>query len=388
MISKKYILPIIVFSQFCCTSLWFATNGIIEDLVNNFTLNHSALGHLSSAVQFGFIIGTFFFALLTITDRFSPSKVFFASAIIAALFNLGIVLENHNIISLLILRFGTGFFLAGIYPVGMKIAADYFDKGLGKSLGYLVGALVLGTAFPHILKGFGGSFSWQLIIYTTTALAMFGGAIMVILVPDGPYRKPVTAFDSAVFFNVFKVPNFRKAAFGYFGHMWELYTFWAFVPVILNAYLELHPQANFNISILSFVIIASGGLACIISGYLSQIYGSKKIGAIALMLSGLCCLVSPLFFSITTETIFILFLVFWGMVVVADSPLFSTLIAQNVSAEHKGTALTIVNSIGFAITIISIQLASTLMVIIEVKYLFLIIALGPILGLIGLFKKN
>lgn len=388
MISKKYILPIIVFSQFCCTSLWFATNGIIEDLVNNFTLNHSALGHLSSAVQFGFIIGTFFFALLTITDRFSPSKVFFASAIIAALFNLGIALENHNIISLLILRFGTGFFLAGIYPVGMKIAADYFDKGLGKSLGYLVGALVLGTAFPHILKGFGSSFSWQLIIYTTTALAMFGGTIMVLLVPDGPYRKPVTAFDSAVLFNVFKVPNFRKAAFGYFGHMWELYTFWAFVPVILSAYLKLHPQANFNISILSFVIIASGGLACIISGYLSQIYGSKKIGAIALMLSGLCCLVSPLFFSITSETIFILFLVFWGMVVVADSPLFSTLIAQNVSAEHKGTALTIVNSIGFAITIISIQLASTLMVIIEVKYLFLIIALGPILGLIGLFKKN
>ncbi|WP_147676765.1 MFS transporter [Algibacter pacificus] len=384
----KSILLIIVFSQFCCTSLWFATNGIIEDLVNNFTLNHSALGHLSSAVQFGFIIGTFFFALLTITDRFSPSKVFFASAIIAALFNLGIVLENHNIISLLILRFGTGFFLAGIYPVGMKIAADYFDKGLGKSLGYLVGALVLGTAFPHVLKGVGGSFSWQLIIYTTTALAMFGGAIMVLLVPDGPYRKPVTAFDSAVFFNVFKVSNFRKAAFGYFGHMWELYTFWAFVPIILSAYLELHPQANFNISMLSFVIIASGGLACVISGYLSQIYGSKKIGAIALMLSGLCCLVSPIFFSITTETIFILFLVFWGMVVVADSPLFSTLIAKNVSPKHKGTALTIVNSIGFTTTIISIQIANIIIDVIAIKYLFLSIAIGPILGLVGLLNKN
>lgn len=388
MISKKYILPIIVFSQFCCTSLWFATNGIIEDLVNNFTLNDSALGHLSSAVQFGFIIGTFFFALLTITDRFSPSKVFFTSAIIAALFNLCIVIENHNIISLLTLRFGTGFFLAGIYPVGMKIAADYFDKGLGKSLGYLVGALVLGTAFPHILKGFGSSFSWQLIIYTTTALAMFGGLIMLLFVPDGPYRKSVTKFDSSVLYKVFKVPNFRKAAFGYFGHMWELYTFWAFVPLILSTYLELHPKANFNISIMSFVIIASGGLACIISGYLSQIYGSKKVGAIALLFSGLCCLASPLFFSISTETVFILFLVFWGMVVVADSPLFSTLIAQNASAEHKGTALTIVNSIGFAITIVSIQLASTLIAVMEVRYLFLIIAIGPILGLIGLLKKN
>ncbi|WP_158851122.1 MFS transporter [Algibacter sp. L1A34] len=384
----KYILPIIVFAQFCCTSLWFATNGVIEDLVNNFTLNQSALGHLSSAVQFGFIIGTFLFALLTITDRFSPSKVFFVSAVLAAIFNLMIVLEDHNLSSLLILRFGTGFFLAGIYPVGMKIAADYFDKGLGKSLGYLVGALVLGTAFPHVLKGFGSSFSWQHIIYTTTVLAMLGGIVMLVFVPDGPFRKPVTKFDISVLFNVFKVHDFRKAAFGYFGHMWELYTFWAFVPIILKAYVELHPEVEFNIPMLSFVIIASGSLACVVSGYLSQVYGAKKIGAMALLFSGLCCLVSPLFFSLNSEVVFVIFLVFWGMVVVADSPLFSTLVAQNVNAEHKGTALTIVNSIGFAITIVSIQLASNLIDVMEVKYLFLIIAIGPILGLLGLLNKN
>lgn len=386
--SKKHILPIIVFAQFCCTSLWFATNGIIEDLVKNFSLDSSALGHLSSAVQFGFIIGTFLFALLTVTDRFSPSKVFFVSAILAAVFNVLIVLESHSLTSLLSLRFGTGFFLSGIYPVGMKIAADYFDKGLGKSLGYLVGALVLGTAFPHVLKAFGGSFSWQIIIYTTTGLAMFGGLAMLIFVPDGPYRKSVKKFDISVLFNVFKVRSFRKAAFGYFGHMWELYTFWAFVPVLLGAYLQYHTKADFSISMMSFIVIASGALACVIAGYLSLRFGAKKIGGLALALSGLCCLLSPLFFSLAPTVVFIMFLVFWGMVVVADSPLFSTLVAQNASAEHKGTALTIVNSIGFAITIVSIQLASYLITVIDVKYLFLVIALGPILGLLALFNKS
>jgi len=385
---SNYILPIIVFSQFCCTSLWFATNGIIEDLVSNFNLNPSALGHLSSAVQFGFIIGTFLFALLTITDRFSPSRVFFVSAMVAAVFNFLIVLESNHIYSLLVLRFGTGFFLAGIYPVGMKIAADYYDKGLGKSLGFLVGALVLGTAFPHILNTFGNTFSWKLIIYTTTILAIVGGLLMLLLVPNGPYRKPVKNFDISVIYKVFKIPKFRKAAFGYFGHMWELYTFWAFVPLLLNTYLEIHPASSFNKPLFSFIIIASGSIACVLSGYISKHYGAKLVAIIALITSGICCLISPLFFMINSELIFIIFLSFWGMVVVADSPLFSTLIAKNVNIAHKGTALTIVNSIGFAITIISIQLANRLIDVIQIKYLFLIIAIGPVLGIIMLLKKS
>ncbi|MFK8058066.1 MAG: MFS transporter, partial [Saprospiraceae bacterium] len=136
------ILPVIVVAQFCCTSLWFAGNGVIDNLVLDFGLSPSALGHLTSAVQFGFIVGTLTFAILCIVDRFSPSKVFFFSALLGALFNLGVTWEGNSLASLLSFRFLTGFFLAGIYPVGMKIAADYFDKGLGKSLGFLVGALV------------------------------------------------------------------------------------------------------------------------------------------------------------------------------------------------------------------------------------------------------
>jgi len=160
---SKIILPAIVISQFCCTSLWFAGNGVINDLVIDFDLEVSALGHLTSAVQFGFIIGTLVFAILTIADRFSPSKVFLISALLASLFNLGVIWEGNSLFSLLTLRFFTGFFLAGIYPVGMKIAADYY-KGLGKSLGFLVGALVIGTAFPHLLKEITGAYPWKFVL--------------------------------------------------------------------------------------------------------------------------------------------------------------------------------------------------------------------------------
>ncbi len=384
----KHILSIIVITQFFCTSLWFAGNGVMGDLVANFELQSNALGHLTSAVQFGFITGTLLFAIFTLTDRYSPSKVFLVSALLGALCNAGVIWQGNTLGTILGLRFLTGFFLAGIYPVGMKIAADYFDKGLGKSLSYLVGALVVGTALPHLLKGFTTIFSWQSVLLTTSILAVLGGILIATLVPNGPYRKSSPHLDFTACFTIFKKPNFRAAAFGYFGHMWELYSFWAFVPVMLHAYSLAHEDVALNISLLSFTIIALGGLACVIGGYASQKMGAKKTAATALLLSGVCCLISPLFFMVASELVFVGFLIFWGMVVIADSPLFSTLVAQNAPVEIKGTALTIVNSIGFAITIVSIQLVTALQPEIQFKYLYVILALGPILGLWGLFKKR
>ena len=177
--NQKMILAIIVFCQFCCISLWFAGNGVMDDLLSEFGLKKNALGHLTSAVQFGFISGTLLFAILTISDRFSPSKVFFISAVLGAFFNILMIFESNTYMSLIILRFLTGFFLAGIYPVGMKIAADYFQKGLGVSLGFLVGALVVGTAFPHVLKEFTRDISWRFVIVITSLLSFLGGLIMI-----------------------------------------------------------------------------------------------------------------------------------------------------------------------------------------------------------------
>lgn len=384
----KLILPVIVISQFCCTSLWFAGNGVINDLVINFDLKVSALGHLTSAVQFGFIIGTLIFAILTIADRFSPSKVFLISALLGSLFNLGVIWEANSLISLLSLRFFTGFFLAGIYPVGMKIAADYYEKGLGKSLGFLVGALVVGTALPHLLKEITDTYSWKSVLITTSSLAVLGGLLMVIMVPDGPYRKRSQRTDLSAFFSVFHNRDFRSVAFGYFGHMWELYAFWAFVPIMLKKYSIEHPQTIFNIPILSFLIIGIGGFACVLGGYLAQTAGTKRTAFIALLLSCGCCLISPLIFASEFESLFIGFLIFWGMVVIADSPLLQTLVAQNAAAEIKGTALTIVNCLGFSITIISIQFITGMIALTDSIGIYTILALGPILGLIALGRKN
>lgn len=385
---SKLILPVIVISQFCCTSLWFTGNGVINDLTINFNLKISALGHLTSAVQFGFIIGTLFFAILTIVDRFSPSKVFLISALLGSLFNLGVILESNSLISLLLFRFLTGFFLAGIYPVGMKIASDYYEKGLGKSLGFLVGALVLGTAFPHLLKEVTDTYLWKSVLITTSSLAVLGGLLMLIMIPDGPYRKPSQQIELSTFINVFRNREFRSVAFGYFGHMWELYAFWAFVPIMLKKYSIEHPQTIFNIPILSFTIIGIGGLACVLSGYLAQVFGTKRTAFLFLLFSCGCCLISPLLFVSEFENLFVGFLIFWGMVVIADSPLLSTLVAKNASAEIKGTAFTIVNCLGFAITIISIQFITKIMELTDSNTIYLIMAIGPILGLIALRNKN
>jgi MFS family permease len=305
-----------------------------------------------------------------------------------ALFNIGTIYENNSLSSLLVFRFLTGFFLAGIYPVGMKIAADYYQKGLGKSLGYLVGALVIGTALPHLIKGFTGELPWRLTIILTSSIAVLGGLLMLTYVPDGPYLKSRKTLDLRASLTPFRNRSFRSAAFGYFGHMWELYAFWAFVPIMLSSYMNQHPESKFDVPVMSFIIIGMGGLACVFGGYISQTLGVKKTASTALFLSCACCLLSPLAFSIDSGAVMLSFLILWGLFVIADSPLFSTLVAHSASAEIKGTALTIVNCIGFSITVISIQLVNALRDSMNPNYIYMILSLGPVLGLIALHDKN
>jgi len=358
------------------------------DLSVNFHLENTALEQLTSAIQFGFIIGTLTFAIWTIADRFSPSKVFCFSALSGALLNALMLLETNTLISLLLLRFLTGFFLAGIYPIGMKIAADYYEKGLGKSLGFLVGALVLGTAFPHFLKSFDGILSWQTLVLITSFLALFGGLLMLVFVPDGPSRKASKSLDYGAVFKIFKGEKFRVAAIGYFGHMWELYTFWMLVPVLLTSYFLEHPEFNFNVNWWAFIIIGIGSLGCVLGGYLAESFGTKKIASLSLALSLACCAVAPFLFEWASPVFFVIFLMFWGIVVIADSPLFSTLVATSAPSESKGTALTIVNCIGFSITIVSIQLLTMAQRQTDTHFVYWLLALGPIVGLFFIYKNK
>lgn len=380
----KYVLPAIVLAQFCGTSLWFAPNGVMEPLIAAYGLPDQALGHLTAAVQLGFIGGTLVFALLTLADRFSPSRLFLVCALLGALCNAGLVLTGQTLPSLLLLRLATGFFLAGIYPVGMKIASDYYREGLGTSLGYLLGALVLGTALPHLLRWGQFSAAWEAVVGITSGLAAAGGLCIAFL-PDGPYHRPMPALDIKVLTRVFRNREFRAAAFGYFGHMWELYTFWAFVPVLLAIHRGSGAQGF--ISFWSFLILGIGGPACVLAGYLARARGEKSVAQVALMASGICCLLVP--FAIRWDLpYFLAFMLLWGAVVIADSPLFSTLVARNAPPDSKGTALTFVTSIGFAITILSLESLSALRALWEGPAGFMLLVLGPVLGVLALWRAG
>ncbi len=372
------LLPLLVFAQFAGTSLWFAGNAIINDIQPGGGSQHAII---TSIVQFGFIVGTLAFSLLTLADRFPATLLFLLSSLLAAAVNLLLLWFHHDLQWILAIRFLTGFFLAGIYPVGMKIAADCFPAQLGKAMGFLVGALVLGTAFPYLISyGFDG-LAWKKVVIATSLLALSGGLLILLFFPA--QKGASSAFKWNAAFTIFRYSNFRSAAFGYFGHMWELYAFWSFIPFILVTYNEKN-NMDLDVSLWTFIIIATGMAGCIAGGLASIKKGSRTVAMTALLFSGICCLLLPFSFGLPPQ-LFLAILFFWGFMVVADSPQFSTLVAQSAPPEVKGTALTIVTSIGFAITIASIQLLQYLSSSFY-QYALLILAIGPIAGL--MMMKN
>lgn len=376
-----WILPAIVAAQFAGTSLWFAGNAVLPGLAASWGIDLRSAGYLTSSVQFGFISGTLVFAYLSIADRHSPSRVFLACSIVGAACNALILLLPGSPLLLFVSRFLTGFFLAGIYPVGMKLAASWFyGPRLGNALGFLVGALVLGTAFPHLLTGLADASSWRYVIAGTSVTAIAGGLLVAWRVPDGPHHRRSGALNGQALFVVFRSRDFRAASSGYFGHMWELYALWTFTPLFLTAYAA-HHGITLNVSLWAFAMIAAGSLGCFGGGLVSRRTGSAPVAFGQLSVSGLCCLASPVMFF-APAPLFLAFMLVWGVTVVGDSPQFSALSAATAPKEFVGSALTIVNCIGFAITIASIQLVQALATFIDVHFILLMLALGPFFGLI------
>jgi MFS family permease len=351
---QKRILPVIVLSQFAGTSLWFTGNAILPELKQAMHLSQYAVSLVTTAIMLGFVAGTLAFAVLSIADRYSPVKIFFTCSLLAALSNTAVVWLAHDGATLFLCRFATGFFLAGIYPVGMKIAADWYDRGLGKAMGYLLGALVLGTAFPHLLKNRDFELPWRSVLYCTSLFALTGGILMLWLVGDGPHRKKAGSFQWNALGTIFKSREWKHVAFGYFGHMWELYAVWGFMPLILELYARTNGVV-IDIPTWSFISIGAGAIGCIVGGYLSQTVGSAKVAFWALLISCACCLLSPFFYDLPLP-VFLFAMFIWGFTVSPDSPQFSTLAAQYAPAHLRGTALTFYNSIGFFIAILSLLL--------------------------------
>lgn len=373
---------IIVIAVFLGGSLWFSVNGVADKLTIIWNLTNTDLGYLTAAVQFGFIFGTLSISLTGFADRHNASIIFFGSCLIGATSNAAFALLSDGLTTGLIYRFITGFALAGIYPLGMKLIISWDPKKTGTALGWLVGMLTLGTALPHLIRFFGENWNWQLIILISSLLAVIGG-ILVGKLGSGPHLPTAKKIKKQSKFNVFSAftnLNFRSAALGYFGHMWELYAFWTITPLLVSLILS---QSTFSssefVALISFSVIGVGAIGCIVGGYLSSKFGSAKIAATALFCSGLICFLFP-FIQFFSPTTLIGILLFWGIMVVADSPQFSSISAKNCKKEILGSALSIQNCIGFFITILSINLVSTLVNSLGAYVTWLLLP-GPILGL-------
>lgn len=377
------ILPAITLAQLAASSVWFAGNAVMPDLIRSNGLPAQSLGDVTTAVQAGFIAGTLVFAILAIADRVSPRRVFLVCTLLGAAANGAVSITGASLPLLLVSRFATGFCLAGIYPVGMRIAAAWYDRDLGRALGYLVGALVFATALPHLIRGLGQELPWQSVVLTVSAIAVLGGIAMYALVPDGPYLKRGARFDPKAVVASFRSPQFRASSFGYFGHMWELYAFWAFVPVYLAMLAGNAGASASSLSLQAFAVIAAGALGCAVGGVVSRRTGSARVARAQLLTSGLCCLVSPLAVGLPLP-LALSFLLVWGVTVAGDSPQFSAMNARTAPPQFVGSALTIVNCIGFTISIASIQLLNAMQGAIAAEQLFLLLVPGPLLGLVAL----
>jgi DHA1 family inner membrane transport protein len=382
----RRILPLIVVSQFAGTSLWFAVNAVMPDLQRAWGLAPGALATISSAVQLGFVAGTLVFALLLLADRFAPTRVFLACSLLGALANAAIVLLDGQFQLLVALRFCVGFLLAGIYPVGMKIAASWYRQGLGAALGVLIGALVLGTALPHGLRALagdaafavlavGGLQPWQSVVLAVSLLAALGGLATAIGVPENPVATRGARITPKALGLIWSDRKLRASVFGYFGHMWEIYTLYVLVPMIVATRL-----AGRSVSAGAFWVMAAGALGCIAGGLLVRRFGSARIAEAQLAASCACCLASPLLLD-APLVLFMAWLVVWGMTVVGDSPQFSALTAANAPPALVGSVLTFTNCLGFAISVVSIELFVRAAQVWPLAVVLPWLAVGPVLGL-------
>jgi MFS family permease len=361
-------------------SVWFTGTAAAAVLKVRWRLTEVEASGLTIAVQAGFIVGTLLYAVLNVADIFRTRTVFFASSLGAALFNAGFALFSNGLALAVVLRFLTGITLAGVYPVAMKIVAQWFNEKIGWRLGVMLGAMTFGTAIPHFLLSIGATLDWRALALIASGLCVTGGAVVLFVLTDGPYLKETPRFDPRVAFRIFKHRPFRLQAVGYFGHMWELYAFWA----LLGSFLAAGPAAGASVApdripLVVFLVIAVGVPGCILGGWISRATGEKAVALVSLAASGLFCALSPFRFGLPASALGPL-LVVWGFFVVSDSPQFSALATRTCPPEYTGTALTIQNGVGFAITVVSIPFIAWISKHVGWRWAFAFLTVGPLLG--------
>jgi MFS family permease len=393
--SSRRALILLSLAQLLAMSLWFTGTAVLPQVT---ALWHSglALGSwLTIAVQIGFSLGAIVFALFNISDIFSPIKVLVLSALAAAAANAAFAFVAAEPLPAILLRGATGFFLAGVYPVGMKIIAGWFQRGRGLALGIMIGALTVGSAVPHAVNSLGG-IAWRNVVLLGSAQAVLGALIVALAVREGPFAMPQSRLDLGQMFEIVRNRRLRLANLGYLGHMWELYSFWGWIAVIV-AVSANWPRMKYEMA--AAVAIAIGAVGCIWAGAASDRLQdraeSERVGQrawvtmIAMAVSAACCLVAALVFH--RPMLLVTLSLVWGIAVIADSAQFSTIISEVSDKSYVGTALTCQVAVGFLLTAVAIRAMAAIAGHFGWQWALASMSVGPLLGIwamSGLIEKQ
>jgi MFS family permease len=377
---KGRSLVTLIFAEIAVLSLWFSSTAVLPEMALESGVSASDLAWLSTAVPLGFAIGALIYATLGLADRYDPRRVFMVSALAGAMANLALLTVPIGGWEAIVLRGITGAAMAGVYPVGMKIAAGWGRSDRAFLVSLLISGLTIGSASPHLIALSGGA-DWRLTIWASTLAATTGGAI-VLAVSLGPWHAKAQTLDIAAISLIWTNKPVRLAVLGYIGHMWELYAFWAWVGVIATASYSLDGSdvARLLGKLTAFLAIGLGGLAYVPAGWLAVRFGSARMAQLCLCGSGAAALASAALFGGPTWQVMVA-LILWGIAIIPDSALYSTLVADAAPPERIGSLLTIQTALGFFLTAVTVQATPALAEFVGWSWVLAIMALGPALGI-------